>query len=35
VALFFVVLATGGYFGTLAYWLIHYSSFRFRHETGG
>jgi hypothetical protein len=29
---FFVVLLTGGYLGTLGYWLIHYSSLRLRHE---
>jgi hypothetical protein len=29
---FVVVLVTGGYLATLAYWIIHYSSFRFRHE---
>lgn len=32
---FFVVLATGGYLPTLAYWLIHYSSLRHRREENG
>ncbi|MFT3781649.1 MAG: hypothetical protein QM790_06485 [Nibricoccus sp.] len=27
---FCVVVATGGYFAALAYWLIHYSTFRYR-----
>ena len=29
---FAVVLCSGGYLATLAYWMIHYSSLRSRHE---
>jgi hypothetical protein len=29
---FFIVLLGGGYFPALAYWFIHYSSFRFRGD---
>ncbi len=32
---FFVVLFAGGYLPSLAYWLIHYSSLRFRREEKG
>jgi len=32
---FFVVLVTGGYLATLAYWLIHYSTFRYHREERG
>jgi len=32
---FFVVIASGGYLPTLAYWLIHYSSLRSRGEKKG
>lgn len=31
---FLIVLLTGGYVGGLAYWLIHYSTLRHRHEHG-
>ena len=31
---FVVVLFTGGYVGTLAYWFIHYSAQRNRNENG-
>jgi len=34
-AWFFVVLFAGGYLPSLAYWLIHYSSLRFRREEKG
>ena len=30
-----IVLATGGYAGALVYWLIHYSSLRYRREENG
>ena len=29
---FFIVLLAGGYLPTLAYWLVHYSSLRYRRE---
>ena len=32
---FFIVLFAGGYLPSLAYWLIHYSSLRFRREEKG
>jgi hypothetical protein len=32
---FFVVLLAGGYLPSLAYWLIHYSSLKSRHEEKG
>ena len=32
---FVVVLVTGGYLATIVYWIVHYSSFRYRREHGG
>lgn len=32
---FFVVLLTGGYLGAFGYWLVHYSSLRYRHDPNG